>query len=123
MDELLLDMTAQLQLTLAGQGAEVAHLKSIGLGETSFGVANLVASTSPPELSLPSRANVREMDLIVNARVACDPADLEQLVRGVVSSACEGRAATVFFHTVQSFRPGRPQPTHRYSEAVSTPPG
>jgi Ni2+-binding GTPase involved in maturation of urease and hydrogenase len=122
LDDLLLDVVARLQSALREQGAEVAHLKSIGLGATSFGVANLVASSAVPELSLPSRANVSEVELIVNARVATDPDELEKLVRSVVLAACSARGATAAIHTMQSFRPGRPQPTHRYASAVPSPP-
>ena len=35
--------------------AETAHLKAIGMAEGLYGVANLVSSFSPPELSLPSQ--------------------------------------------------------------------
>jgi Ni2+-binding GTPase involved in maturation of urease and hydrogenase len=117
MDELLLDVVRRLQAPLAAAGAEVAHLKVIGLGESSFAVANAVSSATAPELSLPSRSSVRELELIVNARVATDPAELEQLVRQVVPAACAAAGATAVFHTMQSFRPGRPQPTHRYAVA------
>jgi G3E family GTPase len=117
LDSLLLDVVGSLQAPLAQRGAEVAHLKAIGLGETSFGVANLVASGTKPELSLPSRASVKDLELIVNARVATDPVELERLVREVVQAACTAVGAAASFHTMQSFRPGRPQPTHRYAAA------
>src|SRR5207302_104774 len=70
LDELLLAIVGRLQTALAGSRQEVAHLKAIGLWEGFFGVANLVSSRSRPELSLPSRSQVREADVIVNARVA-----------------------------------------------------
>ncbi|MCI0465177.1 MAG: cobalamin biosynthesis protein P47K [Gemmataceae bacterium] len=117
LDRLLLDMVGQLQQTLANEQAEVAHLKAIGLCEGQFGVANLVSSGTQPELSLPSNAEVRETDLIVNARVALDPALLQEQVERVVRAVCAPRAARVEFVQTQSFRPGRPQPTHRYAEA------
>ncbi|HYT94481.1 MAG TPA: GTP-binding protein [Gemmataceae bacterium] len=117
LDELLLDVVKRLQAALAGHGAEVAHLKAIGLWEGSFGVANLVSSSTAPELSLPSGCQVQEADLIVNARVALDPAVLQEVVEGVVKEACAARKATVQIHKTQSFRPGRPQPTHRYTAA------
>jgi G3E family GTPase len=117
LDELLLDVVRRLQAVLAGHGAEVAHLKVIGLWEGSFGVANLVSSGTAPELSLPSRCSVRDADMIVNARVALDPAVLQEAVEGVVKEACAARQATVQIHKTQSFRPGRPQPTHRYAAA------
>ncbi len=117
LDALLLDVVGRLQEALARLGGEVAHLKAIGLSEVSFGVANLVSSHSQPELSLPARGDVTEMDLIVNARVAVDPAMIAEQVRQTVTAACAARGATAEFHTMQSFRPGRPQPTHRYATA------
>jgi G3E family GTPase len=117
MDSLLLDVIGRFQSPLASTGAEVAHLKVIGLGESSFAVANLVSSATRPELSLPSQSSVRDFELIVNARVAVDPSELERLVRQVVPAACAAVRARCAFHTMQSFRPGRPQPTHRYAVA------
>jgi len=78
-------------------------------------VANLVSRDSEPELSLPSHSRVREVDLIVNARVATDPAILETLVREAVLKAGDAREGQVNFNQTQSFRPGRPVPTHRYA--------
>jgi Ni2+-binding GTPase involved in maturation of urease and hydrogenase len=117
-DDLLLEVVRGLQEALALLGGEVAHLKAIGLADGAFGVANLVNSGGRPELSLPSRARVSELDLIVNARVAADPAAIEQEVRQTVAAACAARGATAAFRTMQSFRPGRPQPTHRYAAAA-----
>jgi hypothetical protein len=117
MDDLLVEVLSRLQGLLTESGSEVAHLKAIGLGEASFAVANVVSSATRPELSLPSRSRVRELELIVNARVATDPADLERLVRQVVPAVCAAAGASATFHTMQSFRPGRPQPTHRYAAA------
>jgi G3E family GTPase len=117
LDEFLLDVVSRLQQALAADGAEVAHLKAIGLSEVSFGVANLVSSRARPELSLPARGEVTGLDLIVNARVAADPARIEEQVRRAVAEACAARQAQAEFRTLQSFRPGRPQPTHRYAVA------
>jgi Ni2+-binding GTPase involved in maturation of urease and hydrogenase len=115
LDDLLLEVVADLRDRLAAIGAETAHLKTIGLWEGFFGVANLVSSDSPPELSLPSHCEVNDVDLIVNARVACDPAILEEHVRATITAACEPRGAEATFRQTQSFRPGRPVPTHRYA--------
>jgi G3E family GTPase len=117
LDEFLLDVVAGLQEALNREGGEVAHLKAIGLSELSFGVANLVSSASRPELSLPALGEVKELDLIVNARAAIDPKVIAEQVRRTVTAACAARGATAEFHTLQSFRPGRPQPTHRYATA------
>jgi G3E family GTPase len=117
LDDLLMEVVRRLQESLAQRGGEVAHLKVIGLADTSFGVANLVSSATRPELSLPSQGQVREADLIVNARVAIDPELLEQEVRSVVGVACQARKGQAEFRQSQSLRPGRPTPTHRYAVA------
>jgi Ni2+-binding GTPase involved in maturation of urease and hydrogenase len=117
LDELLLDVVTRLRDTLAEAEAETAHLKTIGLWEGFFGVANLISSETQPELSLASNCDVQEIDLIVNARVACDPSVLESQVTTVIQEVCAARNATVEFRNSQSFRPGRPVPTHRFAEA------
>ncbi|QDT48765.1 GTP-binding protein [Symmachiella dynata] len=114
LDEVLLDIVNTLRDSLADAEAETAHLKTIGLWEGFFGVANLISSEDQPELSLPSNCQVKEVDLIVNARVACDPVILEEHVKQAVADVCQRHATTAEFRQTQSFRPGRPVPTHRY---------
>jgi G3E family GTPase len=116
-DALLLDVISRLHEALNQLSGEVAHLKAIALSDTSFGVANLVSSQSITELSLPSRTEAKALDLIVNARVALDPELIAQQVRQTVIAACTASSAKAEFHTMQCFRPGRPQPTHRYAAA------
>jgi hypothetical protein len=83
----------------------------------AFAVGNVVSNDTAAKLSLPSLITPREADLIVNARVAIDPAVLEAEVKRVVGTACEVVGIHVEFRTAQSLRPGRPVPTHRYKAA------
>ena len=108
-DTLLLAVVLRLREALASLG-EVAHLKAIGLSDLSFGVANLVSNHTKPELSLSSKGSVKELDLIVNARAAVDPALLEAEIRRVVPVACATLGATATVHTMQSFRPADHSP-------------
>jgi len=80
-----------------------------------FGVANLVSNDSEPKLSLASDCTVNEVDLIVNARVACDPEALAEQVTTVLQNCAKALDATLDVRQTQSFRPGRPVPTHRYA--------
>lgn len=116
LDDLLLEIVERLKTSLSEIEAETAHLKTIGLWEGFFGVANLISSDGRPELSLPSNCDVKDVDVIVNARVACDPELLEAHVTAAVEAACGKRDATAEFRQTQSFRPGRPVPTHRFAE-------
>ncbi len=113
LDAVLLGIVERLQKLLAENEAEAAHLKTIGLWEGFFGVANLISSDTIPELSLPSHAACKQANVIVNARVACDPALLQQLVERTVSEVSEELGISAKVTQVQSFRPGRPTPTHR----------
>ena len=117
-DGILLQIVEELRDVLGNHGAEVAHLKAIGLEEAgAFGVANLVSSNTPAELSLPSNTTTREADLIVNARVAFDPNQLEREVHQIVRKVCGQSGIQVTFRQSQSLRPGRPTPTHRFTAA------
>ncbi|MEZ6064940.1 MAG: GTP-binding protein [Planctomycetaceae bacterium] len=113
LDTLLLGIIERLRRDLEEQQAETAHLKAIGLWDGFFGVANLISSETRPELSLPSNCEVQEAEVIVNARVACDPEILQRLVESAVTDVARDLGATVEFRQTQSFRPGRPVPTHR----------
>jgi G3E family GTPase len=117
LDKLLLALAQELQQSLQHLGSEVAHLKAIGMGEGGFGVANLVSNQSLPELSQPSRCQTAAAHIIINARVALDPSVLQEQVRQAIQAICRQRGGQAEVGKTQSFRPGRPRPTHRYSAA------
>lgn len=113
LDDLLIGIVNRLRTSLIEQKAEAAHLKAIGLWEGAHGVANLISNDVPAELSLPAECQTKNADLVVNARVAVDPQVLDKEVRRAVEAACSDLAASADWRQVQSFRPGRPVPTHR----------
>jgi len=118
LDKLLTAILGALATVCRNLGGEVAHLKLIGMDDAgAFAVGNVVSNDTAAKLSLPSNITPREADLIVNARVAIDPAVLESEVRKVVAAECAKIGVTPEFRTSQSLRPGRPVPTHRYAEA------
>jgi Ni2+-binding GTPase involved in maturation of urease and hydrogenase len=112
LDELLLAIVHRLGERLRDRG-ETAHLKAIGLWEGFYGVANLVSRDAAAELSLPSRCQATEAELVINARVAVDPKELEEQVRDAVAEISGRLGVEAAFRQVQSFRPGRPVPTYR----------
>lgn len=113
LDDLLMDLIAQLHGRLLESSAETAHLKVIGLCDASYAVANLVSNATGPELSLASLAQTLAANVVVNARVATDPAVLEAIVREELARVSHANGLTHTFVSLQSFRPGRPVPTHR----------
>ncbi len=113
MDKFLLSVIEELSSTLSAKSAEVAHLKAIGMSDGKFAVVNLISSSTPPKLSIGCAAETNTADVVVNARVAVDPQTLTDAVKDCIESVAQQFNATAKFNTLQSFRPGRPVPTHR----------
>ncbi len=118
LDELAQAIVQQLQQALALCDAEPAHLKTICISGQDHAVANLVSSDTPAVLSHESRCQTDHAEVVVNARVAIAPEILQQQVEAVVQAVCQAMGATFETRQTQSFRPGRPNPTYRYAEAV-----
>ncbi|MFK7736419.1 MAG: GTP-binding protein [Pirellulaceae bacterium] len=117
MDDFLLALVSSMQSELAGGECEVAHLKAIGMHDGNYAVANSVSSFTEPVLSLASKCSTTTADVVVNARVATSPEHLERLVREHLTKTCEEHSAKAEIESLQSFRPGRPVPTHRITTA------
>ncbi len=117
LDALLLDIIERLRQRLAETNAETAHLKTIGVGDSAHAVANLISSDTPAQVSLASGRQLTQADIIVNARVAIAPETLTELVHASVNDAVKSVSAVADFGETQSFRPGRPVPTHRYQSS------
>ncbi len=113
LDALLNALVSSLQSRLSAERAEIAHLKAIGMADGNYAVANSVSSFTECELSLASLAEVSQADVVVNARVAVDPIRLEHIVREQIEATCIQFGGSATVDTLQSFRPGRPVPTHR----------
>ncbi len=116
LDDLILGIVEALRVRLESANAETAHLKTIGLAEGAYGVANLVSSDTPAVLSLPSHFETKEANVVVNARVAVDPELLRRDVEAAVEEVAGQMGVAVKFRQTQSFRPGRPVPTHRFAK-------
>ena len=117
LDSFLLKLLSEIRASLNGLSAEIAHLKVIGMHDGRFAVANIVSSASEPSLSIGSNSLTSVADVVVNARVAIDPETLTQSVKTCLLSLCDSLNIDVSINTLQSFRPGRPVPTHRLTEA------
>lgn len=99
---------------LAAEGAEIAHLKCVAMADGLQSVANLVSTGGGIDRALAaSRSVPGPVRVVVNARVAIDPQQLESICRSALESAAAMVLGTVRGVTSHALRPGRPQPTHR----------
>jgi Ni2+-binding GTPase involved in maturation of urease and hydrogenase len=118
LDEVVLELVRRLRTHLAARGAEPAHLKVLAEADGESAIANLVSSEAEVDLSRSAGITATKAELIVNARVAIAPEDLSEIVATTVSRFA---AEWNWKHTLtdmQSFRPGRPMPTHRITAAT-----
>ncbi len=117
LDKLVLLVVTQISQKLADAGCEIAHLKVLGQTLNDSAVANRVGSEVDCELSLASEIKTLAADLLVNARVAASPEQLEAIVREVAEVISEEMGIQLLVANMQSFRPGKPEPTHRVTNA------
>lgn len=113
LDDLVLRIVSALSEALVAGDAEPAHLKVLGQSGAETAIANLVGSEAAAELSLASEIKTTAAELIVNARVAVDPVDLEAVVTRAVVQVANEFGVSGEIAGMQRFRPGRPTPTHR----------
>ncbi|MSR79152.1 MAG: cobalamin biosynthesis protein P47K [Gemmataceae bacterium] len=118
LDSFLLHLIQGLNVKFIAQGAEAAHLKTIGLYEGFYAVANLVSNETGPELSLPSGVIIPFANVVINARVGTDPVVLEHCVRDQIESTATSFGAKAMVTSLHCFRPGRPIPTHRIGQPL-----
>jgi G3E family GTPase len=113
LDSLVMTLIDSISQSIVASDSETAHLKLIGTSGDHFAVANHVSNQTTPMLSVPSRATTKKAQLVINARVALDPESLTRLVRDATSSVSQSMGLEITIERLQSFRPGRPVPTHR----------
>ena len=117
-DTLLQQLAQEIQNRLRAENAEVAHLKMTlspdggVLGEIA--VVNLVRNDFVPELSMKLESPVESGQLIINLRAEGAPNPLESAVRqAVAATPAKFHGIKAAVDHMESFRPGRPSPTHR----------
>jgi Putative GTPases (G3E family) len=94
----------------------VGHVKVIAENGNKFIVGNITGDAS----TLSTRGSVGNSDtikLILNARVETSPENLDQIVRETLDELNADRY-TIDVPAWRYLQPGRPQPTHRFSEVV-----
>jgi hypothetical protein len=120
LDDLVLEITKRIGAAMVQDAYEIAHVKTIGQSNTAYAVANMISSATPAELSILANHQTKNAEIVVNVRVAAEPEAIERHVRAAVKSTCAASGCKVFFGIVQSFRPGRPVPTHRFDRTLFT---
>jgi G3E family GTPase len=114
LDQLALEIVANIQEQLDAAGTEVAHLKVLAsAGDSNAAIANLVGTEATVDLSIASEVAAEQVELTINARVATGPDKLARMVQVAIERVAEAHGATTDIVSLQKLSPGRPVPTHR----------
>lgn len=115
----LAKLAAELHNSFTGTGTEVAHLKmTLSPDEgNDLAVVNLVRTDGKPEFSHSLQDLLTGGELIVNLRAEADPEDLKSVVMATLDTLQQTTGVTATVEHAESFRPGRPVPTHRMTQA------
>jgi G3E family GTPase len=110
----VLELATRLQRAIAADGSEIAHLKlTLSPGEGSdLAVANLVRTNGTIDFSHRLQAALSSGELLINMRAEADPDLLRKRVVDAIS-ALNSPALQLKTQHLESFRPGKPTPTHR----------
>lgn len=116
-NQLLRELSSEIQQRLNASSSEVAHLKMTlesdnGLGD--LGIVNLVRNDFVPELSQSLQDSFVSGRLILNLRAEGVPEVLHQAAAHSVEACVQKRPETkITWEHIEFFKPGRPTPTHR----------
>jgi G3E family GTPase len=113
-----LALMQQIQRRCQAVAAEIAHLK---LHLTAGGrniTANLTSNEGTPWISGSLEADSSEASLLLNIRANTAPTRLLEIAKASLQSTAEAASTQCAVDHLQSFSPGRPQPTHRYRATI-----
>ncbi len=97
-------------------GYAVGHVKIIAENGKHYIAGNITGNSDTLSLR-GSAGESREIRLIINARVETTPEELDKIVRETIDNQV-GANYTTEILAWRNHQPGRPQPTHRFTEVV-----
>lgn len=103
--------------SFAKDNIAIAHVKMLLEGENGEIIGNLTGKKE----SLTLRGNAprtNEIRLVLNARAQTSPKNLLEKINEIVGQCCDEEEIKKDTKVVNCLMPGRPNPTHRYSEVV-----
>jgi G3E family GTPase len=117
--EVLSAFSGRIQKRLQSNRAEIAHLKMTLSPDQGIGggiaAMSLVGNDVIPELSLELEDRVQSGQLILNLRAEAAP----ELLRETVTESLRALPGVhARLEHIETFRPGRPTPTHRFANAL-----
>jgi hypothetical protein len=117
LNDLVTDIVRSLGTRIVSTGGgEIAHVKASTQAGDQQAVVNMVSNDQQLEIGLCAlNLACPPVQLMINARVAMDPDELEGYCRSTVEEVASANGLCVNVQQSRALRPGRPTPTHRYA--------
>lgn len=94
----------------------IGHVKIITKGNNDYLISNITGTDKTPSFSGEVK-DCKEVEIILNARVEITPEELENVVKDVLEVEMNN-SVEYEVEFLNSLKPGRPNPTHRYDKIV-----
>jgi Ni2+-binding GTPase involved in maturation of urease and hydrogenase len=106
-----------LSRSLESGGLETGHVKVLWPSPEGLWAGNITDTHQKPLITLVKKT-ASPGPILINARVESEPADLEKLIRTILSQTGGEEKFDRFIKDVYCLKPGRPNPTHRYTQVI-----
>lgn len=117
-DDFATGLLERLRSEFMAQFAEIAHVKLVLHGLDTSIIANLTGNASEMVKQGSIAGSQHDVKLILNARVEIAPEKLQTVVENALKAQAT-KVVSFCIDEIMSLSPGRPAPTHRYSEVIS----
>lgn len=117
-DIVALDVMGRIGLALAEDRANIGHLKMLLAAGEQYLAANITRPGEGPSVHGSISGKPERVTLTINARVEMEPGPLRAVVDAAVADAAGAGIVATPSH-VHALKPGRPAPTHRFTEITA----
>ncbi|MBI5250323.1 MAG: hypothetical protein HY912_12585 [Desulfomonile tiedjei] len=108
-------LTEMLAKGIADRDGRIGHLKLLVVGQSGSVKAGVTQIGEKPVLDGLFTGPVSHLEVTINIRATLSPGELSAVVNDSVTQFEESYKAEVDISAINTFRPGAPNPTHRYS--------
>ncbi|MFH1853886.1 MAG: GTP-binding protein [Candidatus Omnitrophota bacterium] len=113
-NKFLANLTENIRKGLSAIHAEVAHLKLVFSAPHGSSSINLTGTNQTVKFFRKDAGKAKKGQLLVNARVHIDPESLNNIATSALKDLSKKSKINIKIKSFQSFRPGKPIPTHRF---------
>lgn len=108
------DLIENIYFTIIRSDCAIGHLKFL-LDDNEGWTRKISFTNNRQQKFLKEQKECNHVDILINARVETSPAHLEALINDVITDTITSTGCRIINGKVNSFAPGYPKPTHRFS--------